>query len=162
MVNATYIIKGVKFMKKQQLIQFLILFSLTLVILTNIGTALAEDNNNAITNVLCEIRLSQMVEFFERPDTSFSPIDEGIIPNTPGSLNPVSFCLGSACGGSICLGSGCGVSYCFGSACGSSLCGGSGCAVSNCGGSVCGASVCVGSVCGISACAGSICASGCK
>jgi hypothetical protein len=73
------------------------------------------------------------------------------------SLNPVSFCAGSACLGSFCGGSACLLSKCMGSACANSTCVGSGCAVSACVGSACGTSLCVGSVCLGSACVGSSC-----
>lgn len=73
------------------------------------------------------------------------------------SLNPVSFCAGSACLGSFCGGSACLLSKCAGSACANSTCVGSGCAVSACMGSACGASLCVGSGCLGSACVGSAC-----
>jgi hypothetical protein len=79
------------------------------------------------------------------------------IVESPLSLNPVSFCVGSACLGSICAGSACLLSNCAGSACGNSKCIGSGCAVSLCAGSACGTSACVGSVCLGSFCVGSAC-----
>jgi hypothetical protein len=75
----------------------------------------------------------------------------------PLSLNPTSFCAGSACLGSFCGGSMCLLSNCAGSACGNSKCVGSGCGVSLCGGSACTGSVCLGSLCLGSACAGSAC-----
>ena len=68
---------------------------------------------------------------------------------TPASLNPVSFCVGSACLASYCVGSLCISSECLGSGCVGSTCLGSGCAAS-----MCAASGCVGSMCGGSACAG--------
>ena len=80
---------------------------------------------------------------------------------TPLSGNPVSFCVGSACGASYCVGSACLGSRCVGSACVTSGCAGSGCFVSLCGGSACAASVCGGSACLGSACAGSACGTGC-
>jgi hypothetical protein len=68
---------------------------------------------------------------------------------TPASLNPFSFCVGSACMGSYCAGSLCISSECLGSGCVGSTCIGSGCAAS-----LCAASGCVGSICGGSACVG--------
>ena len=73
------------------------------------------------------------------------------------SLNPVSFCAGSACLGSFCGGSACLLSKCAGSACANSSCFGSGCVVSACVGSTCGTSLCVGSACLGTACVGSAC-----
>jgi hypothetical protein len=73
------------------------------------------------------------------------------------SLNPVSFCAGSACLGSFCGGSACLLSKCAGSACVNSSCAGSGCAVSACLGSACATSLCVGSGCVGSGCVGSAC-----
>ena len=121
------------------------------------------------SDILTNIRLSQMDQYLEDFERVELVIDqgegglenEGVVPCTPASANPVSVCVGSVCAGSICVGSGCGVSYCVGSACAGSLCGGSGCGVSNCGGSACGISICGGSACGASGCAGSLCA-GCK
>ncbi len=86
-------------------------------------------------------------------------------PNTPLSLNPVSFCAGSLCLGSVCafsacFGSACILSGCGGSGCLDSGCGGSGCVVSGCLGSICVASGCVGSICVGTGCVGSVCASG--
>jgi hypothetical protein len=66
---------------------------------------------------------------------------------TPVSVNPVSFCVGSVCLGSYCAGSLCVSSECLGSGCVGSTCIGSGCAAS-----LCAASGCVGSICGGSAC----------
>jgi hypothetical protein len=73
------------------------------------------------------------------------------------SLNPISFCAGSACLGSFCGGSACLLSKCAGSACANSTCVGSGCAVSACLGSSCGGSLCLGSGCLGSGCVGSAC-----
>ncbi len=70
-------------------------------------------------------------------------------PLTPASLNPASFCLGSACLASYCIGSLCISSECVGSGCAGSTCIGSGCAAS-----MCAASGCIGSICGGSACMG--------
>lgn len=65
----------------------------------------------------------------------------------PASLNPVSYCLGSACSQSYCIGSVCINSGCVGSGCVGSTCVGSGCVASICLGSGCAGSICGGSAC---------------
>lgn len=117
------------------------------------------------SDILTDVRLSQMSQYFEgfermelgQIQDRIGLQTEEVVPCTPASANPVSVCVASACTGSVCIGSGCGVSYCLGSACAGSLCGGSGCGVSNCGGSACAVSICGGSACGASVCAGSLC-----
>lgn len=118
-------------------------------------------NTENSTSYLSSIRLAQArKQFAEMPNEkayNVSQGSDGAEPMTPLSVNPVSGCVFSACGGSGCLGSACGGSGCVGSGCGGSACGASACGSSACAGSGCGSSACVGSACAGSACGGSLC-----